>query len=60
MSSMRHSYQRVAQVLLSCNSDRVDETDVDFIDIAEDIQGRDVVTFRCPECDELHTSLRFG
>lgn len=36
------------------------ESDVVFIDIAEDMEGRDVLTFTCPHCGEDVQSLRFG
>jgi hypothetical protein len=53
-------YERRITVLLSCNGQRVNEQDVEFLGIAEDIQGRDVLTFTCPICCEIHRSLRFG
>lgn len=47
-------------VILSCNQERVSEDRVKAVDIEEDIQGRDVLTFVCPECGQEHKSLRFG
>ena len=47
-------------VILPCRNERVPEASVEFLDIAEDFEGRDVLTFRCPSCGEVHTSLRFG
>jgi hypothetical protein len=47
-------------VVLRCNGDRVDESTVETLDIAEDIEGRDVLTFKCPVCGQRHESLRFG
>lgn len=45
---------------LSCSGDRVDESAVEFLDVEEDFQGRDLVTFRCPACGETHQSYRLG
>lgn len=47
-------------VTLSCDGDRVDERTVKVEDIEEDIQGRDVLTFTCPRCGEVHRSYRLG
>ncbi len=55
----RRSERRI-EILLPCTGERVDETDVDIDNIEEDMQGRDVVTFRCPHCAEIHKSHRFG
>jgi hypothetical protein len=43
-------------ILLSCNGERIDAEAVEFEDIAEDMQGRDVVTFTCPRCGQTHQS----
>lgn len=53
-------YYREIKVVLSCTGDYVNEKDVEFVDISEDIQGRDKMTFVCPECGEQHTSYRLG
>lgn len=55
-----YQYQRVIRVVLSCNGDRIDERKVEVLNIEEDIQGRDVLTFKCPECKQTHKSLRLG
>lgn len=47
-------------VMLTCTGDKIDEQDVKFENIEEDMQGRDILTFKCPECGEIHKSLRFG
>ena len=57
---MNEQYKPPVVVVLSCNQDRVPETEVEFLDISEDIQGRDLLTFKCPECGEEHTSYRLG
>lgn len=55
------AYERPAcTVILPCSKDRVSEEDVEFLDIEEDAEGRDVLTFTCPQCGETHKSLRFG
>jgi DNA-directed RNA polymerase subunit M/transcription elongation factor TFIIS len=51
---------RPCLVTLSCNKDRVSEDAVKFINIEEDMQGRDVLTFECPICKQEHCSLRLG
>ena len=38
----------------------IDEEKVEFISIEEDIQGHDVLTFRCPDCHTVQKSKRFG
>ena len=43
-----------------CTSSRVPFPSVEFLDISEDIQGRDVVTYRCPACGQKHTSFVIG
>lgn len=37
-----------------------DETKVEFIDIEEDMQGHDVMTFKCPLCKKERRSKRLG
>ena len=37
-----------------------DEDYVDFINIEEDMEGRDILTFHCPLCDKPVKSLRRG
>lgn len=55
---MQHyQYKTMPKVHLECNGEWVDFQKVKFDDIAEDIYGRDVVTFECPECGEFHKSL---
>jgi predicted RNA-binding Zn-ribbon protein involved in translation (DUF1610 family) len=38
----------------------IDEKYVEFINIEEDFQGFDVLTFRCPKCGTQQKSKRFG
>jgi hypothetical protein len=53
-------YEPTVTVLLPCNGERLPEADVKFLDISEDVQGRDVLRFECPRCGQTHDSLRFG
>jgi hypothetical protein len=36
------------------------ENDVEFLQIEEDMQGRDTLTFMCPVCKKPAKSLRLG
>jgi hypothetical protein len=54
------AYERPITVILSCTKERMNEQEVTFLNIAEDIQGRDCLTFVCPKCGQDHTSFRFG
>lgn len=36
----------------------MDERTVEFLNIEEDIQGRDLMTFRCPDCKTVQKSFR--
>lgn len=53
-------YPKSIEIILPCTRERVDERDVEIDNIEEDMQGRDVVTFRCPHCAEIHKSHRYG
>lgn len=49
------------KIYVSCsNCGKIDEKKVKFINIEEDIQGRDVLTFECPTCKTTQKSMRFG
>lgn len=51
------------EVLCKCKGIKpafVSEKEVQFVNIEEDEQGRDQLTFICPRCGEEHTSMRFG
>ena len=37
-----------------------DEDDVGFVDIEEDMQGADILTFICPVCQSMQKSRRYG
>jgi hypothetical protein len=48
------------QVICSCNNDRVNVNDVEFLDIEEGPAGEDRMTFVCPICGEDHVSVVLG
>jgi hypothetical protein len=58
--SIEHATGARAIKVVVCNGDMVDEANVEFLNIEEDIQGADVLTFRCPVCGEPHKSRRYG
>lgn len=51
---------RSCDVILTCTKEFISEDEVKFINIEEDMQGRDTLTFECPKCKEEHKSLRFN
>ena len=53
-------FRREVVVTLTCTNERISETDVEIINIEEDIQGRDLLTFICPKCKKQHTAYRLG
>lgn len=38
----------------------VDEDDTEFVDISEDIQGADILKFKCNDCGTISESRRYG
>ena len=44
---------------IPCANKRVIKTEVEVLNIEEDAEGRDLLTFRCPECGEEHKAFRF-
>lgn len=60
MNSGGKEYQPEVYVILSCTGDKISEQDVEFENIEEDMQGRDVLTYKCPECGQSHKSIRLG
>jgi hypothetical protein len=51
---------RPIQVRLECTGEFVEESEVEFLDISENIFGEDVMLYLCPVCGEEHESKRFG
>ena len=47
-------------VILECSGELMDEQLVTFVDIEEDFEGCDVMTFTCPHCHQDHKSRRYG
>jgi hypothetical protein len=49
-------------IWLECNRcwSRVDEEDVELIDIEEGERGEDIVTYSCPHCLKVVKSRRLG
>ena len=41
-------------------SEWVEEVDTEFENIEEDFQGRDLLTFKCPDCKTSQKSYRLG
>ena len=46
--------------MLVCNGMYWDVDAVQFEDISEDPTGRDLMTFTCPECGQIHKSYILG
>lgn len=53
-------YQPQVVVILTCNKERVPVEFVEFLDVNEDVSGRDIMTFVCPVCGSNHQSLILG
>ena len=55
-------YKKKKVINVNCTKCRrwVDEDDTEFVDIEEDIQGADILTFKCPHCKTEQKSRRFG
>lgn len=56
-----HQWRKQIKVYRSCDKQWIDEEVAgDFVNIEEDFQGRDKLTFKCVRCGRNHTSLRVG
>ena len=53
-------YRKRIQVFCSHCKMWINEEDVKFINIEEDIQGADILTFVCPDCGQTSKSRRYG
>jgi hypothetical protein len=49
-----------AMVYCAGCEEKVPVKGVEFLNIEEDIQGRDIMTFKCNLCDETHKGLVYG
>ncbi len=63
MPDVRHKcnpyYEK--KIMVTCTScGRIPEDEVEFRNIEEDMQGKDVLTFKCPKCGEVRSSHRLG
>jgi len=54
------AYRKLIKVYCTECKEWHDEKKVEFLDIEEDIQGADVMTFRCPDCGTRQKSRRYG
>jgi SPX domain protein involved in polyphosphate accumulation len=53
-------YER-PKIKVHCPEDGwVDEQDTEFVNIEEDIQGADILTFICPHCKQQRKSRRYA
>jgi len=58
MAKFRRAFRGEAIFKVSCPHCGEHETShVDFVNVQEDIQGRDVMTFACPVTSEIHESV---
>jgi len=56
----KYKYERVIRVHCKKCLEWIDEKDTKFVDIEEDFQGADVLTFICPKCGTQQKSRRLG
>ena len=54
------AYRKVIKVYCTNCKEWYNEKEVKFLDIAEDIQGADVMTFECHVCGTKQKSRRYG
>lgn len=60
--TMKKKYKYKKKINVNCTQCRkwVDEDLTTFVDIEEDFQGADILTFVCPYCRTEQKSKRFG
>jgi len=60
MPDVRHQckFERKVQVRCSKCDAWIEEELVEFRNIEEDMQGKDILTFKCPECKTVQKSHR--
>jgi predicted RNA-binding Zn-ribbon protein involved in translation (DUF1610 family) len=58
----RYKYHKQQKVRVRCGpcNEWIDEQETEFINIEEDIQGADMLTFKCPICGNVSKSRRYG
>ena len=59
---MNHPYYKQKMIEVRCGpcNEWIDERETEFIDIEEDEQGKDMLTFRCPICRYKSKSRRYA
>lgn len=57
---MARKYYRKVRVYCSKCGEWIDEKDTEFVDIEEDMQGADILTFICHGCMTLQKSRRYS
>ena len=53
-------YRKKIYVRCKTCDEWIDEDTTEFVNIEEDFQGRDILTFKCPKCKTKSESLRRG
>jgi len=56
----KYQFEPKVKVICPTCKNLFNEDDVAFVNIEEDIQGRDVLTFECPICKEPKKAYRLG
>ena len=59
MSKVKGDYSPIVVFCFKC-SEWIAESDTKFKGIEEDFQGRDLLTFVCPDCKTSQKSFRVG
>ena len=59
MSKVHGEYSPIVVFCTEC-SEWISENDTKFEGIEEDFQGRDLLTFKCPDCKTIQKSYRLG
>lgn len=53
---MKYQYEPEFYVYQECTGEQINEKTTKFVDVAEDPQGRDLITYECPACGKMHQS----
>lgn len=57
---MGYRFKKTIRVYCGKCQEFVDEERTEFINIEEDFQGRDLLTFICPDCNTQQRAYRVG
>lgn len=61
MKAIKNSYPYEKRIKVMCSKcGWINEKDVEFVNIEEDFQGADILTFICPMCGQKRKSHRVG